>query len=64
MNGFQLRLLGACVVLFVMIGLLSGWSALFATEALVFTLFQFGVLALGLALIYLGENLRIPKANN
>lgn len=56
MNGFQLRLVGGCIILFVLVGLLSGWSALFGAEALISTLFQIGLLLLGLALVYQGEN--------
>jgi len=62
MNGLQLRLAGACVILFVLIVLLSGWSALFAPEALLSTLLEAGLLVLGLALVYQGENLRAAQA--
>jgi len=62
MNGFLLRLTGACVILFILIVLLSGWSALFAAEALVSTVLQVGLLVLGLALVYQGENLRAVQS--
>ncbi|KSU68158.1 hypothetical protein [Arthrobacter sp. NIO-1057] len=64
MNGFQLRLVGACILLFVLIGLLSGWSALFAADALLSTLLQAGLLILGLALVYQGENLGAAQRNS
>lgn len=60
MNGFTLRLLGAAIVVLVLIGLLSGWSALFAAEAFLATLVQLGLLVLGLALLYRGENTMLP----
>lgn len=56
MNGFKLRLLGAGILLLVVIGLLSGWSELFASGAWLATIIQLGSLVLGLALVYRGEN--------
>ncbi|UTM46988.1 hypothetical protein [Glutamicibacter mysorens] len=56
MNGFKLRLLGAGILLLVVIGLLSGWSELFASGAWLATIIQLGSLLLGLALVYRGEN--------
>ncbi|MCS3491558.1 polyferredoxin [Arthrobacter sp. JUb119] len=56
MNGYKLRLLGAVLLLLVLVGLLSGWSELFASGAWLATLVQLGSLVLGLALVYRGEN--------
>lgn len=56
MNGYKLRLLGAGLLLLVLVGLLSGWSELFASGAWLATLVQLGSLVLGLALVYRGEN--------
>ncbi|MGH3651636.1 hypothetical protein [Glutamicibacter sp.] len=58
MNGYKLRLLGAGLLLLVLVGLLSGWSELFASGAWLATLVQLGSLVLGLALVYRGENAR------
>ena len=60
MHGFKLRLLGAGILLLVLIGLLSGWSELFASGAGVATVLQLGLIFLGLALIYRGENAEMP----
>ncbi|UXN30793.1 hypothetical protein [Glutamicibacter sp. M10] len=57
MNGFRLRVTGACLVLLTVVGLLSGWSALFSPDALMSTTVQIGSLILGTALVYCGENL-------
>ncbi|KWR72778.1 hypothetical protein RN04_05040 [Arthrobacter sp. W1] len=56
----KLRLLGAGILLLVLIGLLSGWSELFASGAWVATVLQLGLIFLGLALIYRGENAEMP----
>lgn len=61
MNGFKLRLLGAGILLLVVIGLLSGWSELFASGAWLATIIQLGSLLLGLALVYRGENADVSR---
>ena len=61
MNGFTLRLLGAGIVLLVVIGLLSGWSELFASGAWLATIIQLGSLVLGFALVYRGENAQASR---
>ncbi len=50
-------------MLLVLIGLLSGWSELFASGAWVATILQLGLLFLSLALIYRGENADMPGSS-
>ena len=56
MNGPQLRLCGALILLPTLVLLLSGWSVLFSAEGAVPTIVQFALLAAGLAMVYRGEN--------